>query len=175
MQERKHYRYDSADFKLLADWEKKVQLAFYLCKSVFDLQQQNFKQKVVALLKRFKVSDEVRNLFCKPSCLVCLPLLAASCFRLQGHSPVSSTLFSRLQWMWPFFTPWLCMEVWGPTLKYHQTVCRSNFIKSRFWQSCVCSLVLQTALKLSLTFSKASSLWCISLVRLNPSLFDHIT
>ncbi|POI32985.1 hypothetical protein CIB84_003263, partial [Bambusicola thoracicus] len=31
----------------------------YSRKNVFDLQQQNFKQKVVALLKRFKVSDEV--------------------------------------------------------------------------------------------------------------------
>uniref|UniRef100_A0A8C3P383 Phosphofurin acidic cluster sorting protein 2 n=1 Tax=Cyanoderma ruficeps TaxID=181631 RepID=A0A8C3P383_9PASS len=34
-------------------------LMLYLPKSVFNLQQQNFKQKVVALLKRFKVSDEV--------------------------------------------------------------------------------------------------------------------
>lgn len=61
-----------------------------LHKSVFNLQQQNFKQKVVALLKRFKVSDEVSNFFCKPSCLVCCPLLGASCFSLQEHSPVSS-------------------------------------------------------------------------------------
>jgi len=60
---------------LLADWEKTV----HLCKSVFDLQQQNFKQKVVALLKRFKVSDEVSNSVCKPSCValtVCCPLTA---------------------------------------------------------------------------------------------------
>lgn len=72
-----------------ADWEKKVHLMLYLCESVFDLQQQNFKQKVVALLKRFKVSDEVCNSFCKPSCLVCCALLGASCFSLQEHSSVS--------------------------------------------------------------------------------------
>lgn len=62
----------------------------YLRESVFNLQQQNFKQKVVALLKRFKVSDEVSNSFCKPSCLVCCPLLGASCFSFQERSPVSS-------------------------------------------------------------------------------------
>lgn len=44
-------------------------LMLYLRKNVFDLQQQNFKQKVVALLKRFKVSDEVSNACWKPSCL----------------------------------------------------------------------------------------------------------
>lgn len=38
-------------------------LMLYSHKNVFDLQQQNFKQKVVALLKRFKVSDEVSNAF----------------------------------------------------------------------------------------------------------------
>lgn len=52
---------ESDMFELLADWEKTVHLTLYSCKSVFDLQQQNFKQKVVALLKRFKVSDEVSN------------------------------------------------------------------------------------------------------------------
>lgn len=74
---------------LLAVWEKTVHLMLYLYKSAFDLQQQNFKQKVVALLKRFKVSDEVSNSFCKPSCLLCCPLLGASCFSLQEHTPVS--------------------------------------------------------------------------------------
>lgn len=73
---------------LLAGCENTVHLTLYLCKSVFDLQQQNFKQKVVALLKRFKVSDEVSNTFCKPPGLVCCPLLGASCFSFQD-TPVS--------------------------------------------------------------------------------------
>ncbi|NXS39902.1 PACS2 protein, partial [Balaeniceps rex] len=57
--------------------------------------QQNFKQKVVALLKRFKVSDEVSNSFCKPSCLVRCPLLGASCFSLQERPPVSPYVFDN--------------------------------------------------------------------------------
>lgn len=61
---------------LLADWEKTVHFMLYLSKYIFDLQQQNFKQKVVALLKRFKVSDEVSNSVCKPSCSACCPLTA---------------------------------------------------------------------------------------------------
>lgn len=56
-----------------ADWEKTAHLILNLCKSVFNLQQQNFKQKVVALLKRFKVSDEVSNSFCKPFLPCVLP------------------------------------------------------------------------------------------------------
>lgn len=68
--------------------EKTAHLMLYLCKSVFNLQQQNFKQKVVALLKRFKVSDEVSNSFCQPPCLVCCPCLVhlALVFR---NTPVS--------------------------------------------------------------------------------------
>lgn len=48
-------------------------------------------------------------------------------------------------------------------------------MKSTFWQPCASPLVLQITLKLSLTRSKADSPSCILLVKLKPSLFDHLT
>lgn len=71
----------------------------YSCKNVFDLQQQNFKQKVVALLKRFKVSDEVSNVLYLTVCVQILRPVGKSnslCFLMLPNRPVSIAILPKL-------------------------------------------------------------------------------